>query len=245
MSETPQEHMTQPSDNLKAPATKTLYLVRHGETFFNVERKLPSQLEGVILTDRGKDQSQQLGIAMLHMPIDTIVTSTLERAVETAKLVRGSRDIPLYEDARLMDVNVGRWGGRTIPELAKEDPDWNAYVRSPFNPPEGIEGYYSVMQRIVEATEAAIHTPAFGSNIMIVSHADNIKLLIIHYLRMPMDRMPAIHVPNASLTTIQFPPETPPRMITMSWIPRLDQSALQIPTMYQLAAAAGTPQTES
>ncbi|HKB47215.1 MAG TPA: histidine phosphatase family protein, partial [Ktedonobacterales bacterium] len=46
------------------PPTRLILLVRHGETTFNVEGRLPGQLPGVPLTDEGRRQAHQAAVAL-------------------------------------------------------------------------------------------------------------------------------------------------------------------------------------
>lgn len=209
-----------PTEPPKVPPRKvTLYLVRHGQTQYNIEHRLPGQLAGVSLTDEGRKQAQQLGESLTDMPLTTIVTSPLERALQTAEYVRGSRDIPLREEPRLMDTNVGRWAGQVISDLDKNEPEWLSFRRRPTHPPPGIEGFYEVLQRIIAVSEEVRHDESLGDAIMLVAHADVVKLLIAHYMRLPIEGVPWLHIANASVTTLTFMGDHGPTMEALNWTP--------------------------
>jgi len=142
------------------PRRVTLYLVRHGQTYFNIEKRLPSQLPGVALTDEGKHQAEQLAAAIREMPLTAIVTSPLERARDTAQIAGHYHDVPLREDPRLMDTDVGPWSGQIIGDVEKSDPAWGRFVRRPTQPPPGIEGFYQVLTRVVAAAVSSKSKPS-------------------------------------------------------------------------------------
>jgi broad specificity phosphatase PhoE len=200
----------------------TLYLVRHGQTTFNVEHRLPGQMPGVLLSDEGRRQAMSLAESLRDLPLTTIITSPLERARDTATIVRGQHDIPIIEDPRLMDTDVGPWAGQTVAELDKIDPRWKAFLRHPTQPPEGIEGWYSVLERVVAAAETARHDQSLGDHIMLVAHADVIKLLIVHYLHLPIEGTPWLWVTNASVTSLTFTGDRGPELKALNWTPSPD-----------------------
>ena len=201
------------------PRKMMLYLVRHGQTFYNVEQRLPGQLPGVALTEEGKQQAARLGAAIQDMPLTAIVTSPLERARDTAAIVGQYHDVLVREDPRLMDTDVGRWSGRTIDEVSRSDPDWQRFVRRPTQPPAGIEGFYQVLSRVVAAAEAARHDDALGDAIMLVAHADIIRLLIIHYFQLPIEGAHWLHIENAAITVLAFENDHGPQLQALNWAP--------------------------
>ncbi len=211
---------TEPGDaHGPPPRTVTLYLVRHGQTQYNVEHRLPGQLPGISLTEEGRRQAAELGKALADMPLTAVISSPLERARETAEILLGARDVSLTLDPRLMDTNVGRWAGAKIDDLAKSDPEWKQFAHRPTAPPEGIEGFYHVLQRVVAVAEEARHAEALGEFIMLVAHADVVKLLISHYLRLPIEGAGWLHIPNASITALEFVGDSGPSALALSWLP--------------------------
>ena len=66
------------------PKTRLLLLIRHGQTAYNVEGRLPGQLPGIPLNDEGRRQAHRAAVALAALPLSTIISSPLERAAETA-----------------------------------------------------------------------------------------------------------------------------------------------------------------
>jgi broad specificity phosphatase PhoE len=62
----------------------TVLLVRHGHSSANGEGILAGRLPGIHLTDRGREQADQLAERFRGLPVVRVVTSPLERCQETA-----------------------------------------------------------------------------------------------------------------------------------------------------------------
>src|SRR5690242_3331237 len=105
---------------------RLVILVRHGETTYNVERRLPGQLAGVALTDEGRRQAQRAAVALSGLPISAVIASPLERARATAEILARGWALPVRTDPRLKDTDVGTWSGALVDELNKNDPTWKA-----------------------------------------------------------------------------------------------------------------------
>ena len=228
-------------------------LVRHGQSTFNVEGRLPSQLPNVPLTDEGRRQAHQAAVALAGLNLSAIVSSPLERARETAEIIARGWGLPVREEPRLMDTEMGRWAGRKISEVSKDDPLWLAFVEKPTEPPEGIEGFEQVRQRVVAAIEDLRADPTAGDDVVVVAHADVIKLIIAHYTGVPLDGARFIVVGNASISALAFTEGHPPALMAVNWTmaphwlvaPAPPAAAAQAsPESDKLAQRDGQPTTE-
>jgi len=196
-----------PATPLQPPKQRTRYvlIVRHGQTHFNVEGRLPGQLPGVGLTDEGRRQAHQAAVALSALPLSAIVTSPLERARDTAEIIARGWALPLRLDPRLMDTDVGAWSGQKIEDVAKNDPNWKAFTEHPTDPPPGVESLAAVQTRAVAAVEAALGDPATGDYLVVVAHADVVKLIIAQYTSVSIDGVRFMSIANASISALAFP----------------------------------------
>lgn len=96
-----------------------LYIVRHGETEWNKERRLQGRTN-IRLTDYGRELARKTGQALRQTEINKIYSSPLDRAYETALLIRGDRAIEIEKDERLLELNFGSYEGRTVTELQED-----------------------------------------------------------------------------------------------------------------------------
>lgn len=198
---------------------QTLLIVRHGQTAWNVEHRLPGQLSGVALNDNGRQQAARLAEALTVLPISAIISSPLERAHHTATIIAQGRDIPIHMEPELMDTNIGSWAGQVIEEIAKNDPAWKAYVRDPTVAPEGVETFPQVQRRVVAAVERWRAQENIGQYPVFVAHADVIKLLVAHYSGLEAGKAGAIHIDNASVSLVELEPEQSPHVVAIGWNP--------------------------
>ncbi|GHO43157.1 histidine phosphatase family protein [Ktedonospora formicarum] len=206
-------------DSTQELMKRTVLIVRHGQTTWNTEHRLPGQLPGVALNERGHQQAARLAEALTVLPISAIISSPLERARDTAAYIAKGRDLPIQIEPDLADTDVGPWAGKVISELAKEDPAWSAYVKDPTIAPEGVETFPHAQQRVVAAVERWLAQDGTGAYPVFVAHADVIKLLLAHYTGLEARRAGSIHIDNASVSLIELETDHQPYVVAMGWSP--------------------------
>lgn len=218
---------------------QTLLFIRHGQTTWNAEHKLPGQLPGITLTEKGREQVARLADALSAIPISAIISSPLERARDTAEIIAQGRNLTIQFDADLMDTDIGRWAGQNYEELSKNDAEWKAYVKDPTVAPEGIETFPQVQQRALAAIERWRPQEAIGTYPAFVAHADVVKLLIAHYTGLDAGRAGTLFIDNASVSLVEIDKENihPVQVVAIGWNPHpgwlkptiLDQQKQDIP----------------
>lgn len=129
-----------------------LYVLRHGETDWNLERRLQGQTDTPLnATGRAQARAMAEGLArLLERPkgLD-FVTSPLKRAVETMEAVAGRLDVPYRREARLIELCFGTCEGLTWPELNRMgvDPEGDPGGYHDWRP-DGGESYADAARRI-------------------------------------------------------------------------------------------------
>lgn len=156
----------------------TLYLVAHGTTDWDRE---PARCMGwaeVALNEAGRARARQLGRALAAHGIQLIVTSHLQRARETAVIVREALGgILLIVDPRLADIHQGDWEGRYLSDLAAEEPvAWQASRETPneFRYPNG-ETADDQRSRVLAAVRDAARG---GCTALLVTHESAIRAVL-------------------------------------------------------------------
>jgi len=96
-----------------------LLLIRHGESTWNVEQRLPGQLAGIELTGAGRAQAQRLARALTMLPLSTIISSPLARAVETAEYFVQGRALTIHRERDLMDIESSHLSRQNRDSLSK------------------------------------------------------------------------------------------------------------------------------
>ncbi|HLJ80423.1 MAG TPA: histidine phosphatase family protein [Ktedonobacterales bacterium] len=211
----PAEQKPEPQKPEKPP--RLILLIRHGQTTYNVEGRLPGQLPGVPLTDEGRRQAHTAAVALSAVPLSAVLTSPLERARDTAEILARGWGVAVREDPRLMDTDVRRWAGQKLEDVNKQDSAWKAFLDNPTEPPEGVESFTSVQARAVAVIEEALANPELGNYIAVVAHADVVKLILAHYTNVPLLTARFLWINNASLSALAFSENSPPHLLAMNW----------------------------
>lgn len=92
--------------------TGRLVLVRHGQTFANVDKILDTQLPGAALTDNGHDQARRYGASILEAPPRILVSSPALRAVQTADHIAQAVGLTAEQREGIHEAQAGEWEGR-------------------------------------------------------------------------------------------------------------------------------------
>ncbi len=214
-------HCIQNGESTYTYMKQTLLIIRHGQTTWNVEHRLPGQLPGVSLNDNGRQQAARLADALSVLPISAIISSPLERARDTADFIAQGRELSIQLEPDLMDTNIGPWAGQVIDELTKNDPAWKEYVKDPTVAPEGIETFPQVQQRSVAAIERWRKQENIGAYPAFIAHADVVKLVVAHYTGLEAKRAGSLFIDNASVSIIEIGEEEHQfHVLSIGWSPR-------------------------
>ncbi len=148
------------------------FLVRHGEVL-NPDRVVYADLAGYPLSDRGRSQAAEA--ASLLPPRSKIVTSPLQRAVETAGIIAVELDATMEVDQALTEWRFAtRWAGNRWEALDDAFPEeLDAYLDHPDRLPFGDESLDALAERVVGAILR--HRDAADGPLVIVSHQDPIQ----------------------------------------------------------------------
>ena len=128
-----------------------IYLIRHGETEWNVQGRFQGRLDSV-LTNTGVKQAEAIGrrLAGLDLSFDAFITSPLGRTRQTAAIIAGLARLPAVQwDDRLAEVSLGSWDGLTDIDIDAQWPgllDGSTQFDWFFKSPDG-ESYDAVFQR--------------------------------------------------------------------------------------------------
>ncbi|EGR2770731.1 histidine phosphatase family protein [Vibrio parahaemolyticus] len=150
--------------------TRRIFVLRHGETEFNADKKLQGHCNSS-LTSKGSDQARRVGTTLKQYVENRpfrVYSSTLGRALQTSQIVCEELNYSyenLNKEPRLKEFSLGEWEQRTIPSLVQEIPnllaqnDW--YLQAP-----NCETYESVRERLSSWLSDVAH----DEDIVVVSH---------------------------------------------------------------------------
>ena len=95
---------------------KNIYVVRHGETDWNKNHRFQGRTD-IKLNEVGKEQALRLRSWMQQLQIESVYSSPLVRAYETAEIATQDLKITIQKDDRLQETNIGDAEGLTMDEL--------------------------------------------------------------------------------------------------------------------------------
>ena len=173
----------------------TFFLVRHGETEWNVERRIQGWADSP-LTSLGLAQAEVHGQLLGRLGIDRIIVSPLGRAMQTVAPIVWETNVPAEHDERLREVCMGDWSGRTLQELQSLHLDqWQAREDDPegYCPPNG-ESRLDVKTRV--APLVAELNDASDQEVVLVSHGITIRMLLDLLLGLSDYTRQKLRVPN-------------------------------------------------
>jgi len=183
----------------------TLLLVRHGLTAMTGP-VLAGWTPGVHLDDRGKAQAEAVAERLRPLPLTAIVSSPLDRCLDTAGIIATGRDQEITVEQRLGECKYGDWTGRPLKELLKE-PLWKVVQAHPsaavFPGPEG-EGLADTQARAVAAVRDWNAKLGPDATWLACSHGDVIKAIAADALGMHLDLFQRITIDPCSVTVIRY-----------------------------------------
>lgn len=160
----------------------TIYLTRHGQTEWNIEKRLQGRGNSP-LTQEGIKKAEELRERLESVDIDVIYTSPIERALHTAQILKGNKDIEVISCEGLMEMSFGTYEGRRTEEISRENPEWNINLIMEGNTtmaaPEG-ENLAQVRQRVKEAMDDLLQANK-GKNLLVVAHGITLKALMYYF----------------------------------------------------------------
>jgi broad specificity phosphatase PhoE len=150
----------------------TILLARHGETDWNVDRRVQGHSD-TPLNDTGRAQARALGHELADEQIDAVYSSDLIRAHETARTVAEPRGLDVTAIRDLRERHFGTWEGLTDDEI---------FAR--FKPTaDSSWGDGETREEMAERVLAALHRIAAThpeSRVLVVSHGGPLRAVLTH-----------------------------------------------------------------
>lgn len=154
----------------------TFILVRHGQSENNLTHILSGlpEIKKYSLTNKGKNQAECLGTLLLQEKVDLIVASPVNRAKETANILRAVSGASLEFDERLREIDFGPFNGKKVEEY---EAFWGSKeARFTKQGKEGMENFRDLKIRMIECLRD-INARHEGKTIAIVTHRGSLWVL--------------------------------------------------------------------
>ena len=183
-------------DCLVTDVVKSLFLIRHTETFFNVEDRIGGNPD---LTPKGLGQAAALGRFFQNKRISYIFTSELKRTIQTAQAIRAlQNDCTIVQLREFNEIHAGICEGMTYDEIQRFKPDIHSARKADkysYTYPGG-EGYATMKERIKIGIKKAFYLNQRPDNIMIIGHRAVNRMILSHFLYRRQEDVPYIYVPQ-------------------------------------------------
>jgi broad specificity phosphatase PhoE len=180
----------------------SVYLARHGQTAYNLERRFQGHLP-VPLDETGRAQAADLAerasTGAAGIPFVALWCSPLLRARETADIVAARIGLEPREEPRLMETDAGAWTDRLFVDVQAEDPEGFAgFIEG--RPDFGFPGGESFAQQGARVAAALAEVEQGDLPALVVCHGVVIRIAL--YQRAGHRVALAERVPNAALVPL-------------------------------------------
>jgi alpha-ribazole phosphatase len=183
-----------------------LYLVRHGQTDWNVEGRYQGQSD-LPLNAAGRAQAETLARQLAGVPFVAVYSSDLKRAQETAERLAATLRVKVQLDPRLREINQGEWEGQLVTDIAAQYREaWAERTRDPVNArAPGGESAAEVAARLAEAAGEIARAHPCGP-VLMVSHGLALATLICRARGRPLAEAYQAIPENGRPEVIVWPP---------------------------------------
>lgn len=153
----------------------TIYLIRHGETLWNRERRIQGHRD-VPLSEAGLEQARRLGKHLRGIHFHGVYASDLQRAVQTAEQVAAGRNLSVHTLPSLRERHLGEWEGLSFESLKKHYPeDWQRVWNQ--GGKYGVEPTENIRVRMMAALDGICREHP-GKRAAVVSHGGSINIVL-------------------------------------------------------------------
>jgi len=201
----------------------TVLLVRHGQTKSNITGYFMGWSNEDI-SDLGYAQVRSLSSRLAKFPIDTIYTSPLKRAMNTARILAEPHKLELNVLDDLTEIGLGDWQGLHRDEVSQKWPE--IWSQSRIDPsvvtfPNG-ENFQQLTERAVRAFNRIVADNT-NRHTLAVTHDAVIRVLAAHVLGTSNSIYRHMEINNASLSVIRVEDDRM-RLVTLNDTAHLDRA---------------------
>lgn len=179
-------------------AVLSLLLIRHGQTAYNASGRIQGWLD-VPLDEVGRQQARRLAARLSAQGVNAVYSSTLARALDTARPIAEACGVPLQADDRLREYNMGEWTGLTREEIVAR------FGAPPLGSDAAIpngETAHQVFERLRSFLDELLARHAPGEQVVLVSHGGALNTLVAGLLGLTIQRRSPFVFSNASVSEL-------------------------------------------
>ena len=182
----------------------TFYIVRHGQTNWNILGKTQGHGNSD-LTAKGIEQATELAESIVNYPIDYIYSSDLGRAVQTAQILGDKLNIKVKETEALREMGFGEWEGLLIDEIKA---NYASVYTTWRNEPHlaqipGGETLHLIKDR-VDSFIQSLNEKYDNKHILLVTHSVTVRVMLLAFLNSGMENIYRIKQDNTALNIVEY-----------------------------------------
>jgi broad specificity phosphatase PhoE len=185
-------------------ATLRLFVVRHGETAWTLERRFTGGRD-IPLSARGVAEAGAVAQALAPHPVTAIYSSPLERCGASAEIIAKPHQLSVRMEPAFREMGFGAWEGLTRDDVEVRFPE--AFAAWRHTPAalggHGGESLPAVAERVHARVRELQDTHA-GEIVVVVSHAVVIRLVVLEALGLGPDRLWSVDASPAGITELEF-----------------------------------------
>ena len=181
---------------------RKIYLVRHGETDANVQKKYCGQTD-VDLNHKGLRDAASIAKVLKNTNFDSIVSSDLKRTLKTAELINEYHHLEIELIPEFREINFGKFENLTFEEIGLQYPEEKEKMikeKINYNFLEG-ESLKTLHKRVVGAFNKLLKEKE-NEDLLIVSHGGVIRMILTEILSGDINNYWSIEVDNTRISTI-------------------------------------------
>jgi probable phosphomutase (TIGR03848 family) len=216
----------------------TLLLIRHGRTDANANGVLAGRTPGVVLDEVGRTTTESLAKRLEAVNIAQVVSSPLERTLETASILF-TKDVEIALEDRLLECDYGDWQGAKLSDLSVNEL-WPIVQQRPdemiFPNGESMNDMSSRACVAVREWDSKLSS-AHGENVVwaAISHGDIIKAICADAMGLPLRKFQSLLIEPASVSVIHYSEKgsavSKLNDTGSEWLAKLNAEAMKTPTL--------------
>jgi probable phosphomutase (TIGR03848 family) len=208
--------------NMVKSSSCEVILVRHAHSSANLKGVLAGRDNRVSLSDRGKQEAQDLARFLETFTFDEVYASPLRRCNETIAPYLASTGHKMKPLEGVIEMDYGSWSGKTLATLSKTEL-WKSIQGRPST--VRFPGGESFSEMSLRANQAVLEKSVGKKRILIVSHGDVIKSIVAFQLGLALDLFQRISIDPASVTMLKMPNSQVIQVNSTSHLSRPSKSA--------------------
>lgn len=189
-----------------------LILLRHGQSQWNLENRFTGWVD-VPLSPRGEAEARAAGEKLRGHTLHKLYTSTLQRAIDTARLAletAGIGPLPTERDAALNERMYGDLQGLDKGEAARQfgADQVHRWRRSYDERPPGGESLADTAARVLPYwTAHLLPDLQAGKNLLVAAHGNSLRALVMHLDGLTRDQVLQLEIPTGQPLLYELAPD--------------------------------------